>query len=142
VGHVRGVVFGSPHYLAQRGHPRTPRDLAKHDIVFISRRLSPIGWRFRVSGRDRAVRLAPRFLVTDVESMLHAVRAGRGIGRTLSYQVADDFSSGTLVRLLTEFERPPRPVHVVVPSARHMLPTVRAFLDHAAQGLHALRAIH
>jgi DNA-binding transcriptional LysR family regulator len=142
VGHVRGVVFGTPEYLTRRGRPRTPRDLLKHDIVFISRRPSPIEWRFRVSGQNRAVRLAPRLMVTDVEVMLNAVKAGRGIGRTLSYQVADDFSSGALERLLPEFELPSRPVQLVIPSARHMLPTVRAFLDHASKELDVLRVIH
>ena len=88
------------------------------------------------------MRLSPRLMVTDLEPMLHAVRAGRGVGRALSYQVADDFSSGTLVRLLREFEGPPRPVQLVVPSVRHMRPSVRAFLDHAARGLNALRVIH
>jgi DNA-binding transcriptional LysR family regulator len=81
-------------------------------------------------------------MVTDVEVMLKAVKAGRGIGRALSYQVADDLSSGTLVRLLSEFEPPPRPVQLVFPSARLMLPRVRAFLDHAARALEALRVLH
>ena len=142
VGRVRAVAFASPDYLARRGRPRTPRDLMKHDIVFNSRRPSAIAWRFPLSGRDRVVRLTPRLMVNDVETLLNAVRAGRGIGRTLSYQVADDFSSGTLVRLLPKFEPAPRPVQLVVLSARHMLPSVRAFLDHAARGLDALRVIH
>jgi DNA-binding transcriptional LysR family regulator len=142
VGQVRGVVFASPEYLARRGRPRTPRDLVKHDIVFNSRRPLPIEWRFRISGRTRAVRVAPRLMVTDVEVMLRAVKAGRGIGRAFSYQVADDLSSGTLVRLLSEFELPLRPVQLVFPSARHILPRVRAFLDHAARGLEALHVIH
>jgi DNA-binding transcriptional LysR family regulator len=81
-------------------------------------------------------------MVTDVEVMLRAVKAGRGIGRAFSYQVADDLSSGTLVRLLSEFELPLRPVQLVFPSARHILPRVRAFLDHAARGLEALHVIH
>jgi DNA-binding transcriptional LysR family regulator len=142
VGHVRSMVVASPEYLAHRGRPRNPRDLMKHEVVFTSRRPLPIEWRFRISGRTRAVRVTPRLMVTDVEVMLKAVKAGRGIGRALSYQVADDLSSGTLVRLLSEFEPPPRPVQLVFPSARLMLPRVRAFLDHAARTLEALRVLH
>ena len=141
VGQVRVVVFATPDYLARRGRPRTPNDLIHHDIVFISRRPSPIEWRFRVSGRERAVRLAPRFMVTEIEAALDVVRAGRGIGRSLSYQVADDFSSGALIRLLPKFEPAPRAVQLVVPSARHMSQGVRAFLDHAALGLEGLSVI-
>jgi DNA-binding transcriptional LysR family regulator len=141
IGQVRGVVFASPEYLARRGYPRIPRDLVDHEIVFISRRQKATEWRFRISGRDRAIRLTPRFLVTDIEPMLQAVRAGRGIGRTLSYQVAEDFAARALVRLLREFELPPRPVQLVIPSTRHISPLVRAFLDHAARGLATLPVI-
>ena len=87
------------------------------------------------------MRLAPRFMVTEIEAALDVVRAGRGIGRSLSYQVADDFSSGALIRLLPKFEPAPRAVQLVVPSARHMSQGVRAFLDHAARGLEALSVI-
>ena len=142
VGHVRRVLSASPDYLARRGRPRTPKDLLKHDIVHNWTRPSPVEWRFRSSGRDRVVRPTPRLMTTEVDALLVALRAGRGIGRTISYQVADDWASGALVRLLREFEGPPLPVHLVVPSARHMPRSIRAFLDHAAPALDALRVIH
>lgn len=142
VGQVRRVLSASPDYLARRGRPRAPKDLIKHDIVHNWNRPSPVEWRFRSSGRDQIVRPIPRFMTTEVEGLLLAIKAGRGIGRTLSYQVADDFASGALVRLLREFESPPMPVHLVVPTARQMPRSVRAFLDHAAAALDALRVIH
>jgi DNA-binding transcriptional LysR family regulator len=142
VGQVRLVLLASPNYLAQRGRPRTLRDLMSHDIVYDSHRPSPPIWRFRGSSRDRVVRLKPRLMVSDVEAVLLAIKAGRGLGRALSYQVAEDFASGALIRLLPEFEPAARPVQLVVPTARHMLPAVRAFLDHAARLLRALPVIH
>jgi DNA-binding transcriptional LysR family regulator len=142
VGHVRRVLSASPDYIARRGGPRTPKDLIKHDIVHNWIKPSPVEWRFRSSGRDLVVRPTPRLMTTEVDALLVALRAGRGIGRTLSYQVADDYASGALVRLLREFESPPMPVHLVVPSARHMPRSVRAFLDHAAPALDGLGVIH
>ena len=141
VGHVRRVLSASPEYIASRGRPRAPRDLLKHDIVHNWTRPSPVEWRFRSSGRDLVVRPTPRLMTTEVDALLVAIRAGRGIGRTLSYQVAADWASGALVRLLREFESPPMPVHLVVSRARHMPRSVRAFLDHAAPALEALRVI-
>jgi DNA-binding transcriptional LysR family regulator len=142
VGQVRWVLFASPDYVARRGRPRTPRDLVKHDIVYESHRASPMEWRFGPSGRGKVVRISPRFMTTEIETVLVAVKAGRGIGRTLSYQVAGDFASGVLVRLLREYEPPPWPVHLVVPTSRYMPRSVRAFLDVAAPALRRLRAIH
>jgi len=142
VGKLYRVLFASPDYIARRGRPRTPRDLTKHDIVFVSDPTPSNEWRFRASGRQLVVRLTPRFMVTEVEAALSVVRAGGGIARSLSYQVADDFASGTLVRLLREFELPAWPIHLVVPTARHMPRTVRTFLDLAAPTIDALRVIH
>ena len=142
VGQVHWVVFANRDYVARRGRPRTPRDLIKHDIVFESHRPSPMEWRFGPSGRGKVVRVSPRFMATEIETVLLAVKAGRGIGRTLSYQVADDFASGALVRLLAEFEPPAWPVHLVVPTTLHMPRAVQAFLGVAAPALSRLRAIH
>ena len=142
VGQVRRVLFASPEYLARRGRPRTPKDLLAHEIVFNSHRPSPAVWRFGGPGRDRVIRLKPRLMVTDVEAVLLAAKAGRGLGRALSYQAEYDFASGALIRLLREFEPAARPVQLVVPTARQMPPAVRAFLDHAAEALRALPVIH
>jgi DNA-binding transcriptional LysR family regulator len=135
VGQVRRVVVAAPSYLAERGAPHDPRDLASHGIVFTSGRGTPVEWRFRQRGREQSVRLAPRLIVNQVDAALSAARDGRGIASALSYQVAADLAAGRLVRLLKEFEGPPLPVQLVVSSARHMPARVRAFLDHAAAGL-------
>lgn len=142
VGQVRRVLVASPAYLERRGCPRRPADLARHDIVYSSAVHPYMEWRFAAPrGRDQTVRLAPRLAVNDVEAMLIAVRDGRGIGRPLSYQVADELTSGALVRIMSKFEPAPLPVHLVVPTARFMPLRVRAFLDHAAAALTRLPVI-
>lgn len=141
VGEVRRVLVASPAYLARRGAPRSPADLARHDVIFGSSGPGPFEWRFG-PGRGTAVRLSPRLVVNENDAMLAAVRAGHGIGRPLSYQVADELASGALVRLLPELELPPLPVQLVTPPARRPPPRVRAFLDHAARALGALEVVH
>jgi DNA-binding transcriptional LysR family regulator len=131
VGSVSRVVVASPEYLARRGVPQTPQDLVNHDTIFGMARSSAREWRFGPSQRSSTVRLSPRLLVDDVETQLQAVEAGRGITRVLSYQVRDEVASGTLVRLLKDFEPEPVPVHLVTSSRTHMAPKVRAFLDSA-----------
>jgi DNA-binding transcriptional LysR family regulator len=142
VGQVSRVLTASPDYIKRRGAPLTPRELVKHDIVYVSHRSSSPEWRFRRAGRELVVRLAPRLIASEVEGALEAVRAGGGITRSLSYQVADDLSSGALVRVLQRFELPPWQVHLVVPTARHMPRLVRAFLDAATPALDALPVTH
>jgi DNA-binding transcriptional LysR family regulator len=141
VGEVRRILVASPDYLARHGTPASIDDLSQHEIIFGSGVSKSPEWRFRQGGRERLVHLTPRLLVNDVESVLMAVRAGRGIARLLSYQPAEEIAAGTLVRLLAESEPPALPVHVVVASKRHMAPKLRAFLDHAVDSLQQLSVI-
>ncbi|MER2264973.1 LysR family transcriptional regulator [Methylobacterium oxalidis] len=141
VGAVRRVLVASPAYLAARGLPRRPADLAAHDTVFGAPRTEAREWRFGTGRRATAVRLAPRLLVNEVEAQLIAVRAGRGIARLLSYQVVEDIAAGRLVRLLREHEPPPIPVQLVARGGPHRPPKVAAFLDHAAESLRRLAVI-
>jgi DNA-binding transcriptional LysR family regulator len=133
VGNVRRVVVASPAYLARRGIPLTPPDLAAHDTIFGMARSPAREWRFGPSPQGAIVRLSPRLLVDDVDAQLQAVRAGRGIARPLSYQVTEDLAAGTLVRLLQDFEPDGLPVQLVTLSRNYMAPKVRVFLDLAAK---------
>ncbi|GJE59516.1 LysR family transcriptional regulator [Methylobacterium trifolii] len=139
VGQVREVVVASPDYLAARGRPETPADLAAHDTIVGTLRTAAREWRF---GARESVRLSPRLTVNEVEAGLVAARAGRGIARVLSYQAAEDVAAGRLVRLLAAYEPAPIPVQLVAPSAGHRPARTEAFLDHAAAALRALPVIH
>jgi len=141
VGEVRRVLVASPAYLAARGMPKKPADLAAHDTIFGSTRAEASEWRFGTAKSTTVVRLSPRLLCNDIEARLVAVRAAQGIARVLSNQVAEEVEAGTLVRLLAAFEPPPLPVHLVASSGGHKAPKVRAFLDHAVERLGKLRVI-
>jgi DNA-binding transcriptional LysR family regulator len=133
VGSVRRVVVASPEYLARRGVPLTPPDLAAHDTIFGMARSSAREWRFGPSARGAIVRLSPRLLVDDVEAQLQAAQAGRGIARPLSYQVTEQLAAGSLIRLLQDFEPQPLPVQLVTLSRGYMAPKIQAFINSAVR---------
>ncbi len=141
VGSVRRVVVASPRYLAVRGIPKVPSDLAKHDTIFGMVRSSAREWRFGQNKRGAIVRLSPRLLVDDVEAQVQAAKAGRGIALVLSYQVTDELATGALVRLLRNFEPAPLPVHLVTLNRAHMTSKVRAFVDIAVRVLRGVKVI-
>jgi len=140
VGEVRRVLVASPGYLAKRGTPAMPADLADRDTIFGTSSSDSLEWRFGPRLRT-VVRLAPRLLVNDVDAQLAAARGGQGIARVLSYQAFDDLEAGRLVRLLQPFEPPPLPVQLIHMSRAHVQPKTRAFLDFTAEQLGALRVI-
>ncbi len=138
LGHVRRMLVASPVYLARRSVPDNPDALADHDIIYTVGRPAGAAWRFGPDERGRAVRLVPRLMVNQVDAALAAARAGQGIARALSYQVAEDLETGKLARILADFEPPRLPVQIVMPSGRLVPRRVRAFADLVVEVLGAL----
>jgi DNA-binding transcriptional LysR family regulator len=141
-GEVRRIVVASPGYLASAGTPQAPAQLTHHVVVHIVTRPLPPEWRFRDGRHELVVRLAPRLVTNEIESALVAVRAGHGITRVLSYQVAEELAAGTLVRLLRRFEPPPLPVSLITAGKAAPPTRVRAFLSYALPALAALPVLH
>ena len=126
VGEMRRIAVAAPGYLKRRGRPRSPADLARHDVIAFAGIDRVERWRF--AGGVEA-RIKPRLIVNTAEAALDAAIAGFGITRVLSYQAANALSDRRLVRLLREQEVGATPVHVVYPEGRHPPPKLRAFLD-------------
>lgn len=141
LGLVSRVTVASPAYLALRGEPKQPAQLADHDTIVGTQRASLREWRFGPQENGDRVRLTPRLLLNEVETQLLAARAGKGIARLLSYQVAEDLAAGTLVRLLPAFEPLPMPVQLVAQNIQRMPLKVRTFWDYAWQELSQLAQI-
>jgi DNA-binding transcriptional LysR family regulator len=138
LGHVGRVTVASPDYLERRGTPAVPANLSSHELIMSTSVRSVAEWRFRAGAREHVVRYSPRLRVNDVEAMLTAACDGFGIARALSYQVEPLLRAGTLRRVLEDYEPEPLPVHLVMPSSRHMPPRLRAFVDFAAAQFAAL----
>lgn len=130
LGEVRGIVVASPSYIDRRGCPKTPDDIAKHDIVFFSSSPQAPEWRFKIAEKEVAIRTTPRITVNQADAAIFAARMGRGVTSVSSYQAMPDIEQGHLVRVLREFETDPIPVNLVMPSVRHMPRRVRAFVDY------------
>jgi DNA-binding transcriptional LysR family regulator len=113
VGMVRQVLCASPGYLAARGTPRHPDDLADHSII-AARGVSPeLKWRFRCGAQNLIVDVTPRLTVTSNDAAIKAATLGAGISRLISYQVAAHVADERLALVLADYEEPPWPVRVV-----------------------------
>ena len=133
LGGLRRVVVAAPSYLARRGTPQRPADIAGHDVVVFGG-LGAGAWDF---GADGTVRLSPRLTVTTAEGAIDAVSEGIGITRVLGYQAVDALARGAIVQLLATFGREQSPVHLLYPGGAHPPPKLRAFIDFAAPKLRA-----
>ena len=137
VGSVPRVTCASPAYLAARGTPSTPDDLAEHDCISYEGVLVGNAWRFVRDKMETTVSVRPRLFVSQVEAACDAARAGIGIARVFLHHIAASVEAGTLVTVLNDFEPTPLPVNLLHTPGRFLPIKVRAFLDVAARRLKA-----
>jgi DNA-binding transcriptional LysR family regulator len=137
VGLVRQVICASPSYLAARGKPMTPHDLAAHDCISFVGFNNADSWNIPIDGTIVAVPVRSRLVVDAGEAVLDAGIAGAGIIRLFSYHVADAVRAQQLATVLEAFEPPPQPVNIVYLGGGLLPLKVRAFIDFAAPRLAA-----
>ncbi|RKH43324.1 LysR family transcriptional regulator [Corallococcus sp. AB050B] len=126
VATVRRVLVASPRYVKQRGAPRSPAELIRHQLIDFENLNTANEWRF--GAKEQAVRVQPRLIVNSADAAIAAAEQGLGIARTLSYQVADAVLGGRLVLVLGAFMPPPVPVSVIYPGRRSASANVGAFV--------------
>jgi DNA-binding transcriptional LysR family regulator len=137
VGSIGRVVCGSPAYFAERGTPKRPNELSKHDCITFNGLTSPEAWIFLSGKGTISVAVHSRLIVNTAEAAIDAAITGLGITRVLSYQVADALRTGALLLALREFEPPPLPVSLVHAGQGRLALKLRAILDFAAPRLRA-----
>jgi DNA-binding transcriptional LysR family regulator len=138
VGQVRRIVCAAPQYIARRGVPMTPRDLADHSVVACTA-VTPIPnrWSFHGPSGVSSVAVRPRLVVNTTAGAVDAALDGLGFACIRSYQAEPHMTAGRLQAVLVEYEPPPAPIHIVHPEGRHLPAKVRLFLDRAAEALRA-----
>jgi DNA-binding transcriptional LysR family regulator len=134
LGETRLVACAAPEYLARRGTPATPADLARHNC-FSYEYASPRGqWRFRgPDGREHAVRIGGT--VHSNSGDLNAALAARGAGIAFEpdFIVDQEVRAGRLVALLADYAPAPSPIYAVYPTRKHLSAKVRLFVAYLAE---------
>ncbi len=141
VGSIRRVICGAPAYFEKHGVPNTPADLREHRIAVSTSAWASLEWRF---GHDRttSVNISPKLRCNTNQAAISAAVEGWGLTRVLHYQIGPALLEGRLRIVLTEYEEPPLPIHVLHPEGRHAPAKVRAFIDLAVARLRANRLLN
>jgi DNA-binding transcriptional LysR family regulator len=133
IGTSRRVLVATPDYLARRGVPRHPVELARHECVVYDRLLTGATWTFASPEGPLRVPVAGPVHVNNTEAVRACVLEGLGIGYVPAWHFVErEIENGRLVVLLRDFEPPPQPIDAVYPSRRYLAPKVRAAIDYFA----------
>jgi len=136
LGYAPNYLVAAPSYLAERGHPRQPADLAAHDGIFTDPLAAEAGWRLHQDGAAPvAAHPTARIYADDPHTMAQAALNGLAIANLPHGLCGPAIAAGRLVRLLPAWDAGGATTTLLVPHRRGQLPSVRAVLDYLAETL-------
>nr|WP_316642247.1 LysR family transcriptional regulator [uncultured Roseateles sp.] len=137
LGQQQVAVYGAPAYLARRGAPTRPEDLATHDWLGIADSTQaprPLSF-LDASGRAAPVKLALRASSNNQLTVQQLCEAGLGLATLGSSDVAEARAAGRLIPLLSDWQLPELPIYALTPQrdtqpakVRHSVEALRTYL--------------
>ncbi len=133
------TVCASPDYIARRGAPLRPGDLAGHDIVHWFTRSGRSVWTF-VRGDDAVdITVTGRLITNSMPSLLAATKSGMGIAALPDFAVGPPLADGSLVSLLGDYTVIGLPIWITWPVSRIEPRKLRLLIDHLVAAFDARR---
>ena len=128
----RLVVCASPGYLERRGWPAAPADLQGHDCLVYAYASHGGTWRFHGEQGEQEVRVSGSLVANNGDALMAAALAGQGIILQPTFIVGEALREGRLLPVLPGWRLADYAMYAVYPTARHLSPKVRRFVDFLA----------
>jgi DNA-binding transcriptional LysR family regulator len=130
VTRARIAVCAAPAYLKERGTPKSPADLARHNCLTYAYAGHQGEWRFSRRGRDQVVKVSGNVHGNNGDILCSAAAEGLGVIAQPTFLVYELLREGKLVRILEGWEvGEESTIHAVYPSRQFLTPKVRSFID-------------
>lgn len=126
---ARLILCASPAYLAARGTPQTPADIAQHDCVSFSD--DALLDRWPLQGPSGLVVAKPNNVLVsnNIEAIQWAMYTGMGLGLAFDWLIEAELQTGRLVRVLPDHHVPDLKYFIVYPSRKYLPAKVRVMID-------------
>ncbi|WP_395677086.1 LysR family transcriptional regulator [Inquilinus sp.] len=135
LGVFRLQLVASPGYLARRGVPKVPEDLAGH--ACLQHRFATSGkfepWPLRRGGRE--VALPSSAVANTIEPLIAMAEQGLGIACLPDFAIRRQIVDGRLAVVLAGHTEHEGVFRLLWPSSRHPAPKLRVFIDFLAKHL-------
>ncbi|WP_159586701.1 LysR family transcriptional regulator [Chelativorans xinjiangense] len=134
LGQSRRLLVAAPDYLATRGRPAVPQDLASHEGI----RMSNVAGSDTLvlqgdDGERHAVSFRGRFRVDHGLAAREALVAGRGIAPAHRWLVDDLLGEGRLEAVLPDYSLPAVPLSMLIVPERAGVARVRLLVEFLAE---------
>lgn len=125
-------LFASPKYLEAHGAPACPSALPSHQCLCFGTDRIQTTWHLKNGAKTEDITVVPRLSSNDFNLLRVAAVRGQGIALLPYWEGALEVRERELQRVLPDYEMGGGALYAVYPSARHPSPSVRAFIDFAA----------
>lgn len=126
----RRVLGAANTYLARRGHPAAPRELAQHACLFIQENDETFGtWHLKSGGHAETVKVRGPLASNDGECVVNWALDGHGILMRSLWEIAPFLRSGRLAPVLPKWDLPPADIYAVFPTRNYLSAKTRALVD-------------
>jgi len=120
----------SPAYLEQHGAPTTPDELATHRCICIRENDEDVTlWQMSKGNVRKTLRIEPALMSNDGSVARRWAEQGLGIVLRSQWDVSQGIASGSLVRVLTDWELASAPISLLVPLRKHRNARVQALME-------------
>ncbi|MGR4862768.1 LysR family transcriptional regulator [Caulobacter sp. LARHSG274] len=125
------AVVASPAYLARRGAPAAPCDLADHNCIGFNFARHCDKWPFTVDGERLSLPVQGDVTAGDGETSRRLVLAGQGLARLSHFHIGGDIAAGRMIPVLEAYNPGDvEAIHAVYVGHGGRLPArVRALID-------------
>jgi DNA-binding transcriptional LysR family regulator len=133
LGYSERVLVVHPAFLEQYGRPESPADLRKFDTVASTDDVFEDGARWNLTDTDmraQQIELKPRLVSSDLRTRLQSAIHGIGIALLPEQVISTPLKEGLVERVLPSWSGAKNILHLVYPTPRGMLPSVRSLIDY------------
>jgi DNA-binding transcriptional LysR family regulator len=142
IGHKPIWLFAAQSYVDKYGTPKTPEDLADHQIIRFNGTGNRRRWEFSKDGKHQSFDLKPRISINNLDALCEAVGAGVGISSGPVWWFDNSIDKCAVVRLLPEYDMGTVPLYVAYPSRRFVPQKVRIFIDYLKEEYRKYEEVH
>jgi DNA-binding transcriptional LysR family regulator len=125
----RRILCAAPDYLARRGTPKRPEDLAQHACLTYSYLDPPDEWHLIGNDGERVVKISGPIVTSHREVLKTAAVRGLGIAYGPVIFFRQDLEAGRVVEVLPKFKLPEATIYAVYPAGQQRSAKVLAFND-------------
>jgi DNA-binding transcriptional LysR family regulator len=140
LGTVKWLLCASPAYLNVHGTPVVPRDLSRHECLYLGETVDDNRWHFRRGTETQSLEVRGRYIANHAGARLEAALQDLGIAGLPDFAATEALQQGSLVQVLVDWEFEARsymgPVWLLYPPNRFLPSKVRALIDYLASHLH------